>query len=47
MRLRVDPEGTVELARDGWSRSTAHSCLKGATYLRATQDGVILENAGR
>jgi imidazolonepropionase-like amidohydrolase len=47
MRLRVDPEGTVELARDGWSRSTAHSCLKGATHLRATQDGVTLENAGR
>jgi len=47
MRLRVDPEGTVELARDGWSREAAHSCLKGVTHLRATQDGVTLENAGR
>ena len=47
MRLRVDPEGTVELARDGWSREAAHSCLKDATHLRATQDGVTLENAGR
>ncbi|MFB6278824.1 MAG: amidohydrolase family protein [Salinibacter sp.] len=47
MRLRVDPEGTVELARDGWSRHAAHSCLKGVTQLRATRNGVILENAGR
>jgi len=47
MRLRVDPEGTVELARDGWSRHAAHSCLKGVTQLRATQNGVTLENTGR
>lgn len=47
MRLRVDPEGTVDLARDGWSRHAAHSCLKGVTQLRATQSGMILENAGR
>ena len=47
MRLRVDPEGTVELARDGWDRHSIHSCLKGATHLRATQNGVTLENAGR
>ena len=47
MRLRVDPEGTVDLARDGWSRHAAHSCLKGVTQLRATQNGVTLENAGR
>jgi imidazolonepropionase-like amidohydrolase len=45
MRLRVDPEGTVELARDGYSRHTAHSCLKGATHLHATKDGLTLENA--
>ena len=47
MRLRVDPEGTVDLARDGWSRHAAHSCLKGVTQLRATKTGVTLENAGR
>ena len=47
MRLRVDPEGTVDLARDGWSRHAAHSCLKGVTKLRATHHGVFLENAGR
>jgi hypothetical protein len=47
MRLRVDPEGTVDLARDGWHRSSAHSCLKGATHLQATTSGVTLENAGR
>ncbi len=45
MRLRVDPEGTVDLARDGWSRHAAHSCLKGVTHLRATHQGVTLENA--
>ena len=45
MRLRVDPEGTVDLARDGWSRHSAHSCLKGVTRLRATQQGVTLEHA--
>ncbi|WP_103028620.1 amidohydrolase family protein [Salinibacter altiplanensis] len=47
MRLRVDPEGTVALARDGWSRHAAHSCLKGVTQLRATKNGVTLENTGR
>jgi len=47
MRLRVDPEGTVDLARDGWSRHAAHSCLKGVTQLRATRNGVSLENTGR
>jgi hypothetical protein len=45
MRLRVDPEGTVELARDGYSRHAAHSCLKGVTHLRATTNGLTLENA--
>jgi len=45
MRLRVDPEGTVELARDGYSRHTAHSCLKGTTHLHATKNGLTLENA--
>jgi len=45
MRLRVDPEGTVDLARDGYNRDRRHSCLKGATHLRATKDGVTLENA--
>ncbi|MEF8815990.1 MAG: amidohydrolase family protein [Salinibacter sp.] len=45
MRLRVDPEGTVDLARDGWSRHAAHSCLKGVAQLRATRNGVTLENA--
>jgi len=44
MRLRVDPEGTVDLARDGWSRHAAHSCLKGVAQLRATRNGVTLEN---
>jgi imidazolonepropionase-like amidohydrolase len=44
MRLRVDPEGTVELARDGYHvRHGAHSCLKDVTYLHATQDGVSLK----
>lgn len=45
MRLRVDPEGTVDLARDGWSRHAAHSCLQGVTHLKATHHGVTLENA--
>jgi imidazolonepropionase-like amidohydrolase len=45
MRLRVDPEGTVELARDGYNRHAAHSCLKGVTHLRATTNGLTLENA--
>ena len=44
IRLRVDPEGTVDLARDGWSRHAAHSCLKGVAQLRATRNGVTLEN---
>lgn len=44
MRLRVDPEGTVELARDGaYGRHGVHSCLKDVTVLRATHDGVRLE----
>jgi imidazolonepropionase-like amidohydrolase len=45
MRLRVDPEGTVDLARDGYDRRSAHSCLKGVTHLRATHQGVTLEHA--
>lgn len=45
MRLRVDPEGTVDLARDGYDRRSAHSCLKGVTHLRATHKGVTLEHA--
>ena len=44
MRLRVDPEGTVDLARDGaYSRRDATSCLHGA-FLHATQDGVALKD---
>ena len=40
MRLRVDPEGTVDLARDGaYERHDANSCLHGA-FLHATKDGV-------
>jgi len=43
MRLRVDPEGTVELARDGaYGRHGVHSCLKDVTFLHATHDGVSL-----
>jgi len=45
MRLRVDPEGTVDLARDGYHRGRRHSCLKGVTFLHATQQGVTLRNA--
>jgi imidazolonepropionase-like amidohydrolase len=45
MRLRVDPEGTVDLVRDGYNRDRRHSCLKGATTLRATHRGLFLENA--
>jgi hypothetical protein len=45
VRLRVDPEGTVELARDGaYERTDANSCLHGA-FLHATQDGVTLKEA--
>ncbi|MEF8796634.1 MAG: amidohydrolase family protein [Salinivenus sp.] len=45
MRLRVDPEGTVDLARDGaYGRTDANSCLHGA-FLRATESGVTLEDA--
>jgi imidazolonepropionase-like amidohydrolase len=43
MRLRVDPEGTVELARDGaYGRHGVHSCLKDVTFLHATHDSVSL-----
>jgi imidazolonepropionase-like amidohydrolase len=45
MRLRVDPEGTVELARDGYNRHSSRSCLRGVTHLQATQSGLTLENA--
>jgi imidazolonepropionase-like amidohydrolase len=45
MRLRVDPEGTVDLARDGaYGRTDANSCLHG-TFLQATESGVTLEDA--
>lgn len=44
MRLRVDPEGTVDLARDGDYSGIRHSCLKGA-YLHATADKLTFENA--
>ena len=45
MRLRVDPEGTVDLARDGaYGRTDANSCLHGA-FLQATESGVTLEDA--
>ena len=47
MRLRVDPEGTVDLARDGYDRDRRHSCLKGVTHLRATTQGVVLERTDR
>jgi len=47
MRLRVDPEGTVDLARDGaYGRTDTNSCLHGA-FLHATQDGVALKEAAR
>jgi imidazolonepropionase-like amidohydrolase len=42
MRLRVDPEGTVDLARDGHDRGVRHSCLKGAV-LHVTADGVTFK----
>jgi len=45
MRLRVDPEGTVDLARDGYNRDASRSCLKGVTHLQATQSGLTLEHA--
>jgi imidazolonepropionase-like amidohydrolase len=45
MRLRVDPEGTVDLARDGaYGRTDANSCLHGA-FLKVTESGVTLEDA--
>lgn len=45
MRLRVDPEGTVELARDGdYTQHGVHSCLHG-TFLHATKNGVKLKEA--
>ena len=45
MRLRVDPEGTVDLARDGaYSRTDTRACLHGA-FIHATQDGVALKEA--
>jgi len=44
MRLRVDPEGTVDLARDGaYERSDANSCLHGA-FLHATKDGLSVKD---
>ena len=45
MRLRVDPEGTVDLARDGaYDRTDARSCLHGA-FIHATTNGVVLKKA--
>jgi imidazolonepropionase-like amidohydrolase len=44
MRLRVDPEGTVDLARDGDYSGVQHSCLKGA-YLHATHEELTFKNA--
>lgn len=44
MRLRVDPEGTVELARDGaYDRHSVHGCLQG-TFLHVTADGVSMKH---
>jgi imidazolonepropionase-like amidohydrolase len=45
MRLRVDPDGTVDLARDGDYSGVQHSCLKGAAFIHATADGLSFENA--
>ena len=44
MRLRVDPEGTVDLARDGaYDRTDANSCLHGA-FVHATKDGLSVKD---
>jgi adenine deaminase len=43
MRLRVDPEGTVDLARDGAISGVRHSCLKGAV-VQVTADKLIYKN---
>jgi len=45
MRLRVDPEGTVDLARDGDYSGVQHSCLKGAPYLHVTSEEMTFQNA--
>ncbi len=45
MRLRVDPEGTVDLARDGDYSGVQHSCLKGAAFLHATSEELTFKNA--
>jgi hypothetical protein len=45
MRLRVDPEGTVDLARDGYDRDRRKSCLKGVTFLQATESGLTLQHS--
>jgi len=45
MRLRVDPEGTVDLARDGDYSGVQHSCLKGAPYLHVTSEEMRFKNA--
>lgn len=45
VRLRVDPEGTVDLPRDGaYTRSDVNSCLHGA-FLHATTEGISLKEA--
>lgn len=44
MRLRVNPEGTVDLARDGDYSGVHHSCLNGA-FIHATDENVSLKNA--
>ena len=44
MRLRVDPEGTVDLARDGDYSGVQHSCLKGAAYLHVTSEEMRFKN---
>jgi imidazolonepropionase-like amidohydrolase len=44
MRLRVDPEGTVDLARDGDYSGVQHSCLKGAAYLHVTSEEMTFKN---
>ena len=45
MRLRVNPEGTVDLARDGDYSGVQHSCLKGAAFLHATSEKLRFRNA--
>lgn len=46
MRLRVDPEGTVDLARDGDYSGVHHSCLNGA-FIHATNEKVSLKHTDR